>query len=191
MQVLLFHQLYCTICTDIHDLLSLPLPIVHWFRQVFRATSRIGTELLYVGSSWLSCLCSFMWRGPQEYITNKLVLTSPVVSRMSGSFNFDIFVMGGRSPYSCCFVGCYLQFSITRSILLWLPSSFFLSIRLVCVHVVHPYRSINTTAAWKELRFIQSVRSDFHMTNSQSMAVHAFASRVLMSVSVDETLLPR
>ena len=47
------------------------------------------------------------------------------------------------------------------------------------------------TAAWKKLRFILSVRSDFHMTNSLSIAVHAFTCRVLMSVSVDETLLPR
>ena len=30
--------------------LSPPLPIVHCFRQVFRATSHIGTELPYVGS---------------------------------------------------------------------------------------------------------------------------------------------
>ena len=29
------------------------------------------------------------------------------------------------------------------------------------------------------------------MTDSLSLAVHAFASRVLMSVSVDETLLPK
>ena len=29
------------------------------------------------------------------------------------------------------------------------------------------------------------------MTDRLSIAVHAFASRVLMSVSVDETLLPR
>ena len=32
---------------------------------------------------------------------------------------------------------------------------------------------------------------DFHMTESLSVAAHAFASRVSMSVSVDETLLPR
>ena len=41
------------------------------------------------------------------------------------------------------------------------------------------------------MRFILSVRSDFHMTDSHSMAVHVFASRVLMFVSVDETLFPR
>ena len=43
----------------------------------------------------------------------------------------------------------------------------------------------------EKMRFILSVRSDFHMTDSLSIAVHAFASHVLMSVSVDETLLPR
>ena len=99
-------------------------------------------------------------------------------------------MMGGRWPYSCCFVGCCLQdlFNIARSILVLLPSSFF-SVRLVSVHVLHPYSSIDTTAAWKKLRFILLVRSDFHMIDSLSIAVHAFASHVLMSVSVDETLL--
>ena len=60
-----------------------------------------------------------------------------------------IFVMGGRWPYSWCLVGCYLQdlFNITRSILVYLPSSFFSS-RFVSVQVVHPYSSIDTTAAW-------------------------------------------
>ena len=38
------------------------------------------------------------------------------------------------------------------------------------------------TAAWKELRFILSVRSDFHMTDSLLIAVHAFASRVLIKL---------
>ena len=78
-----------------------------------------------------------------------------------------VFVMGGRWPYSWCFVGCCRQdlFNIARSILLKLPSSFFSS-RLVSVQVVHLYSSINTTAAWKKLCFILSVRSDFHMINS-------------------------
>ena len=130
-----------------------------------------------------------MWRGPLECSTYKLVSTSPAVSSMSGSSNLDSFVMGGRWPYSCCFVGCCLQnlFSIARSILEQLPSSFFY-IRLVSVHIVHPYSSVDTTAAWKKLRFILSVRSDFHMTKRLSIALHAFNSRVLMSVSVDVCL---
>ena len=79
----------------------------------------------------------------------------------------------------------------TCSILLavFLCNSLF-SIRLLSVLVVHPYSSIDTTVAWKKLRFILSVRSDFHMTDSLSIAVHAFACRVLISVLVDETLLP-
>ena len=50
-----------------------------------------------------------------------------------------VFVMGGRWPYSCSFVGCCLQdlFNIVRSILVKLLSSFFSS-RLFSVHVVHP-----------------------------------------------------
>ena len=42
-----------------------------------------------------------------------------------------VFEMGGRWPYSCCFVGCCFRslFDIIRSILVQLPSSFF-SIRI-------------------------------------------------------------
>ena len=59
-----------------------------------------------------------------------------------------VFVIGGKCLYNCCFVGYCLQdlFSTARNILVKLPSSFF-SIRLVSVHVVHPYTSINTAAA--------------------------------------------
>ena len=52
---------------------------------------------------------------------------------------------------------------------------------------MHSYSSI---AAWKKLRFILSVKSDFHMTDSLSLALYAFASDVLMSVLIDETQLP-
>ena len=80
-----------TISTDIPDPLSPPLPIVNCFREVLRTTSRIGTELLYIGSSWSSCLCSSMCRSPLEYISYELVLTSLAMSRMSSSSNFDSF----------------------------------------------------------------------------------------------------
>ena len=84
-------SLHRAISMDIPDPLLPLLPFVHCFQQVFRATSHIGTELLYVGSSWSSCLCSSMWRGPQEYITYELFPISPAVSRMSGLSNFDTF----------------------------------------------------------------------------------------------------
>ena len=89
-------------------------------------------------------------------------------------------------------MGCCLQdlFNIGRSIFVLLPLRFF-SIQIIRVHVVPPYSCIDTTVAWKKLRFILSVRFGFHMTDSLSIAVHAFACRVLMSFLVDETLLPR
>ena len=75
-----------------------------------------------------------------------------------------VFVVGGRWPNSCCLVWCCRQdlFNIARNILVQLPSSFFSS-RFVSVQVVHPYSSIDTTAAWKKLRFhfIGQVRSPY------------------------------
>ena len=93
---------------DLPDPLLLLISVVHRSWEVFKATSYICSELLYISSSQSSSLCS--------------------------------------------------------------------SICLVRVHVVHPYSSIVTTAAWKKLCFILSVRSDFHMTDSLLIAVHVFAS---------------
>ena len=100
--------------------------------------------------------------------------------------------MGGRWPYSYCFVGSCFQdlFIAVGSIFVQLPPSFF-SIRFNKVYVVHPYISMDTPAARKKLLFILSDRSDFHMSDSLSIAAHAFTRCILMSFSVDETLLPR
>ena len=58
-------------------------------RSIFkRSLTGLNSEL-YIGSSWSSYLCSFMWRGPPEYVAYELVLTSPAVSYMSSSFNLD------------------------------------------------------------------------------------------------------
>ena len=77
--------------TDLPGPLSSLVSIVHCFRQVFQATSCIETELLYIGSSWSSYLCSSMWRGLQEYIASEFALTSLAVSCMFGLSNFDSF----------------------------------------------------------------------------------------------------
>ena len=93
---------------------------------------------------------------------------------------------GGK--YRCCFVRCCFQdlFNIAHSILIQLPSSFFY-LHIVSVHVVHLYSIMDTNAARKKLRFILLDRSDFHMTDNQSIAAHAFSSRVFMTFSVDKT----
>ena len=48
-------------------------------------------------------------------------------TELFGSSNLDDFVMGGRWPYSCCFVGCCLQdlFNIARYILVQFFSNTF------------------------------------------------------------------
>ena len=80
------------ISMDFPDSLSLSLSLSRSLLPAgLQVTSRIGTELLYVGSSWSFYLCSSMWRAPQGYITYELVPTSPAVSCMSGSSNFDSF----------------------------------------------------------------------------------------------------
>ena len=58
--------------------------------------------------------------------------------------------MGGKWPYGCCFVGCCFQclLNIICGILVHFSISFFF-IRFVSVHVEYPYRSTNSTAAWK------------------------------------------
>ena len=97
-----------------------------------------------------------------------------------------VFVIGGRWPYSWCLVGCCRQdlFKIACSILMQLPSSFFSS-RFVRIHVVQPYSSIDATAAWKKLRFILSVRSDFHIIDSLLIAVHAFVEKPFIFYGFD------
>ena len=76
---------------DLPDPLLPPISIAHRSREVFQAISCIGTELLYIGFSWLSYLCSSMWSSPLRHIAYECVLISPAVSRMSSSSNFDSF----------------------------------------------------------------------------------------------------
>ena len=96
--------------------------------------------------------------------------------------------MGGRWPYSCYFVGCCIQdlFIIPHSILVQFLSNFF-SIHLVSVHVLHPYISMDTTADEKNCILFYQI----DLTNSLLIADHGFTHHILISFSVDETLLPR
>ena len=138
-----------------------------------------------------------MWRGPCEGVHRR-------TSLMSSSLLFQqcpagllhliwmILKIGGKWPFNCCFMVCCFSdlFNIARSILVQNPSCFF-SMCIVSVHVVHPYNSIDTAAAWKKSRFILSDWSDFHRIVSLSIVVHAFARCILTSLLTDEILLPR
>ena len=117
-----------------------------------------------------------MRRDRQEYITYELVPTSPAVSYLSGSSNYA----GVKNSATLWGVASWTGSILLAAFLCLLPWSFFSS-RLVSVHVVHPYSSIYTIAAWKKLRFILSVRSDFHMTDMLFIAVLGFVSHVPMS----------
>ena len=117
--------------TDIPDSLSPPFPIVHRFRQVLRVTPRILTELLYVGSSWSPAFarpCERVHRSTSHMSSSQHLQQGPAsLVRLT----FIVFVMVGRWPYSCCFVGCYLQdlFKIARCILiLYYPGYTFLQV---------------------------------------------------------------
>ena len=91
--------------------------------------------------------------------------------------------MGDRMPCSWFFVGCCFQdlFNIARRILVQFASS---------VLVEQPLRRIDIILFGK-ITFYLSDRSDFHMIDIISIAVYAFAWRILMSFSVDEMLLPK
>ena len=75
--------------------------------------------------------------------------------------NYEI---GGKWPYSCCLVGYFFQdlFKTACSILMYFLSSFF-SMHFVRLQVVQPYSSTDIDKAWKNVRYILSGISDFHM----------------------------
>ena len=165
------------------------LTLSRYFSLSFIASGR--SSGLHPVSSHSCCMYvragrpAFAWPYAGVHRSTSLMSSSLLLQQCPASLvrlTCIVFVMGGRWPYSQCLVGCCRQdlFNIALNILVKFPSSFFFS-RLVSVQVVHPCSSIDTTAAWKKLHFILSVRSDFHMIESLSIAVHAFVSRVSMS----------
>ena len=60
---------------------------------------------MYVCPSLTSSLCSSLRKGPREYITYEFVPTSPAVSCMSGSSNFDSFRDGWLVTVQLLFCG--------------------------------------------------------------------------------------
>ena len=114
-------------------------------------------------------------------------MSSPLLLQQCPAFldrlTLIVFVMGGRWPYSCCFVGCSLHdlFNIARSILVYLASSFF-SIRLVSVYVVHPYCSIDTTADWKKTAFTSEKFMKLSRRDVFNLAVNKLITRKTQNI---------
>ena len=82
---------------DISDPLSPLLSIIHHFWQVVRATSRIHTELLYVGSSWSPCFCIGHVKGVHRRTSlNSSSLLLQLCLACLVRLTLILFVMGGR-----------------------------------------------------------------------------------------------
>ena len=71
----------CASSTDLPDPLSPPVSIVYQHPVGFVGYILYRDRAVeYIVFSWSSCLCSFMWSGPREYVAYKFVHTSPTVS---------------------------------------------------------------------------------------------------------------
>ena len=88
-----------------------------------------------------------------------------------------VFVMRGRWIYSILLAAFSCNCRLASSPTVLLASKW-------CIHTAGSTRPLLGKNC-----FILSVRSDFHMIDSLSIAFHAFVSCVSMSFSVDETLL--
>ena len=67
-----------------------PFPVTLLYRLLLPASLQ-GYISYRHGAAVCRFLLVVLWRGPQEYINYEFVLTSPAVSCMSGSSNFDSF----------------------------------------------------------------------------------------------------
>ena len=109
----------CAISTNIPDPFSPPLPIIHCFLQVLRTISRIYTELLYAqaGHPAFAQQCEGLLTSTSLMSLSLLLQQCPACLV---HLILIVFGVGGRWPYSCCFVGCCLQdlFNIACSILM-------------------------------------------------------------------------
>ena len=93
-----------------------------------------------VGHPTLACLCDGAHRRTSLMSSALLLQQYPACLV---HLILMVFEMGGRWPYSCCFMGCCFQnlFNIAHSILVQFLS-YFSSIHLVCIHVVELTRML-------------------------------------------------
>ena len=169
---------------DLFDPLSPPDSIVHRPQKVFRVTSCISRELFYIGSSWSSKLCTSIWRGPQAFV--------PIPTAESGTSNLDSFTNGWlvslQLLLSRVLPPWLVQYSSHHSCVIAVKLFLNTCIKRPCGASEQQYPNVYCLEK-SAFYFILSVSYDFCMSDNLSIAVHEFASRVLMSFSGNETLL--
>ena len=110
---------------------------------------RVHECKFYSGQLTMSSLCvCFLW-----------IMRSPLSACLR--LNWVVYKMVGMKPYTICFVVWYML-ELRGSIIGEFTTSFFSSL----FHrrwKVQPYSSTEVAIAWKNPRFILSVRSDFHV----------------------------
>ena len=131
-------------------------------------------------------------RSSWEDATYEFVLISPAVSCMSCSSNW-LFVrweVSGRTAVAL-WIGASRICSKKHVAFLCNCLLGFFSCKFFRISVVYPYSSTDTITTWKKSCFILTERSDFHLIDYLSIAVHPFAMLMMISLSVDEMFLPR
>ena len=102
---------------DLLDPLWPLVSIVHRSQEVFPAISCISTELLRIDSvcPTFACPCA------RAHRSTLLMISSLLLQQYLVRLIWIVFMMGGRWPYSCCFVGCCHQlFSQTPFRIQWI-----------------------------------------------------------------------
>ena len=107
----------CAASTDLSYPLLEPVSIVHCSREVFKATSCICNKTVILADRpTFARPCEGVYQS-MSLMSSSLPLQQCLACLVH--LTLIVFVMSGRWPYSCCFVGCFLQdlFNIAQRIL--------------------------------------------------------------------------
>ena len=89
------------------------------------------------------------------------------------------------------FCGMLLAWFVQKNTVFLSSSHLAFPLGVLLVQMEQLYSGTDTATTWKKFPFILSEMPDFHWNDNMSIAVHAFPIFMLISLSVDEILLPR
>ena len=161
-------------------------PVVYRFRPAFSSISSVHKVIVDEFQLGVQHTCASVWRGPLENDAYEFVLALLAVSCLSCPLIGIVLVMCGRGPYCGSFGGCSFQVFFFKYSSLHpcaLPLSVF-CIRLISAQVVHPFNSYGYACCLEKMRSILSDKSDFHITEILSIAIHTFTSSSVISFSI-------